>query len=60
MGSLAILALVGWIDIGWIKELKVSDSGLYIQGNDVSTVDLKQRGKTRDFYLTIERFGAIK
>jgi hypothetical protein len=45
MGSLAILALVGWIDIGWIKELKVSDSGLYIQGNDVSTVDLKQRGK---------------
>jgi hypothetical protein len=42
---------IGWVDFGSIKELKVGSSGLYIQGNDVSAVKLKQRGKTRDFLL---------
>jgi hypothetical protein len=36
-----------------IKELKVGDSGLYIRGNNISIVDLKQKGKTRDSNLTL-------
>jgi hypothetical protein len=35
------LKTVKWIDAGSIEELKLGDPGLYIQGNDVSTVDLK-------------------
>jgi len=43
---------VRWVDVGSIEEPKVGDPRQYIQGNDVSTVDPKQRDKTRDFHLT--------